>query len=354
MPRRVALPAPDALVHPIYARLLRMLLQQEHVDADRVLAAARLDWSTLLADDRRLSRDTITRLVGAAVSASGRPWLGLELGSQAPMSAHGALGYAAVTARDLRGSLEVVARYASMQNDALAWSLHATPEGASVQAVDLADWGPARGFVNDVVVAVVLRMIGAALGHWPAGIVVDMPLPRPPWSSRYERFSPVGFRFGQPALAFHVDRAALVLPCLGSDARAHAAACHECEAVLADMAGRSLAQRVGSLIADAPAGRLPGLADAASACGCSPRTLIRRLQADGTSFQALLDGVRRQRALWLLQHTPSSVEEIAAQLGYADTSNFSRTVRRWFGATPRELRRRGMPGRPGADDRAPT
>jgi len=35
------------------------------------------------------------------------------------------------------------------------------------------------------------------------------------------------------------------------------------------------------------------------------------------------------------------VEEIAARLGYVDTSNFSRTVRRWFGATPRELREAG-------------
>ena len=33
-----------------------------------------------------------------------------------------------------------------------------------------------------------------------------------------------------------------------------------------------------------------------------------------------------------------SVEEVAAQLGYADTSNFSRTVRRWFGVTPRAMR----------------
>jgi AraC-like DNA-binding protein len=35
------------------------------------------------------------------------------------------------------------------------------------------------------------------------------------------------------------------------------------------------------------------------------------------------------------------VEEIAARLGYVDTSNFSRTVRRWFGVTPRELRESG-------------
>jgi AraC-like DNA-binding protein len=32
------------------------------------------------------------------------------------------------------------------------------------------------------------------------------------------------------------------------------------------------------------------------------------------------------------------VEDIAARLGYTDTSNFSRTVKRWFGSTPSALR----------------
>ena len=80
------------------------------------------------------------------------------------------------------------------------------------------------------------------------------------------------------------------------------------------------------------------MADIAARCGISPRTLIRRLHDDGATYQALLDAARKQRALWLLRHTSEPVEEIAARLGYADTSNFSRTVRRWFGATPRELR----------------
>jgi AraC-like DNA-binding protein len=66
---------------------------------------------------------------------------------------------------------------------------------------------------------------------------------------------------------------------------------------------------------------------------------MRRLAAEGTSFQSLLDAARKTRALWLLQHSSRSVEDIAAQLGYADTSNFSRTLRRWCGRTPRELRR---------------
>ena len=51
------LPQPGSLVPPIYARLLRMLLQHADVDGDRVLAAAGLDWATLVTDDKRLGRD---------------------------------------------------------------------------------------------------------------------------------------------------------------------------------------------------------------------------------------------------------------------------------------------------------
>ena len=48
--------------------------------------------------------------------------------------------------------------------------------------------------------------------------------------------------------------------------------------------------------------------------------------------------MRQERAGWYLAHTRLSVEEIAARLGYADTSNFSRTYRRWFGRTPSQAR----------------
>ena len=78
-----------------------------------------------------------------------------------------------------------------------------------------------------------------------------------------------------------------------------------------------------------------------SHCGVSERTLMRHLAREGTSFQQLHDSHQQSRALWLLLHTAHSVEEIAARLGYTDTSNFSRTVKRWFGSTPSALRRGG-------------
>ena len=332
-------PALDSLIHPIYARLLRMLLQQAAVDGDGVLALAGLDWSTLVSDDRPLPRETIIRLIEAALAASGRPWLGLELGRQAPVSAHGPLGYAAVTARDLSAALQVLARYGAVRNASLAWSMLPVADGLHLQAAERVEWGRARGFYLDTVVAAMLSVIESALGQRPAGITVDMPLPAPAWAAQYQRFSPVQFRFGQPLLAMTVSAEAARLPCLGADAQAHASACRDCEAALAALADRSLVQQVAALLAAAPAGAYPSLPTVAQACGLGPRTLMRRLASEGSSFQLLLDAARRNRALWLLQHTHRTVEDVAAELGYQDTSNFSRTVRRWFGCTPGELRR---------------
>lgn len=315
-----------------------MLLQQSAVDSDRVLAAAQLDWATLMADDRRLSRDTVTQLIGAALSATGTPWLGLDLGGLAPVSAHGDLGYAAVTAPNLGRSLATLARYGAIRNDAMAWSLQPTGSGAVLCAIERIDWGPARGFVIDAVVAAVLRVVEAALGERPAGLRVDMPLPAPAWAAQYRRLAPVEIRFGQPALAFAADTSTLALPCLGADARAHASACRACDETLSELCERSVAQHVARLLTDAPLGRYPQLAVIATACGLTPRTLMRRLSADGTSFQTLLDQARQTRALWLLGHTRHTIDDIAALLGYSDTSNFSRTVRRWFGVRPNEMR----------------
>jgi AraC-like DNA-binding protein len=341
-------PLPASLVPPIYARLLRMLLQHAEVDGDRVLAGAGLDWATLVTDDRRLGRDTIARLAEGAIAATRRPWLGLDLGGGAPVSAHGALGYAVVTSRDLREAMHVLARYGATRNDAMAWTCEDTPTGMRMQAAERADLGRVRGFVVDTVLAAILRMIETALGQSPPGLRVDLPLPVPAWREQYQRLGAIDLRFDEPAFAFHFESCDLVLPCLGADARAHASACRECEETLAEVDGASMAQRVAGLLAGVQDGGYPRMADVAARCAISPRTLIRRLHADGASYQALLDDARKQRARWLLAHTAAPVEEIAARLGYQDTSNFSRTVRRWFGATPRALREGagGPPARP--------
>ena len=72
----------------------------------------------------------------------------------------------------------------------------------------------------------------------------------------------------------------------------------------------------------------------------SQRTLQRRLQEEGTSFQTLLDDTRRELAEQYLAQPSMTLLEIAYLLGFADPSNFFRAFRRWFDATPGEYRAR--------------
>ncbi len=86
-----------------------------------------------------------------------------------------------------------------------------------------------------------------------------------------------------------------------------------------------------------------GLRPVAAAMALSARTLERRLAAQGLSFHGLVDAYRRERALWLLQHTDLRMEQIATELGFCGAKNFSRTFRRWYGGTPSQLRRTAAP-----------
>lgn len=80
------------------------------------------------------------------------------------------------------------------------------------------------------------------------------------------------------------------------------------------------------------------LAAAAKALGLTPRTLMRRLGRERSSFQEVKDGLRRDLALrWLLDEG-RSVEEISQDLGFSAAANFHRAFRRWTGETPGNMR----------------
>jgi AraC-like DNA-binding protein len=70
-----------------------------------------------------------------------------------------------------------------------------------------------------------------------------------------------------------------------------------------------------------------------------PRTLHRRMQAVGTSFEKVKDEVRRDMALGYLSATALSLQRIAEKVGYTEHSVLTRSCSRWFAASPREVRR---------------
>jgi AraC-like DNA-binding protein len=70
-----------------------------------------------------------------------------------------------------------------------------------------------------------------------------------------------------------------------------------------------------------------------------PRTLQRRLAQEGTSFQAILDDVRKNAAHRLLTGTDMPFSQVASLVELAGQAALTRAVRRWYGKTPSQVRR---------------
>ena len=84
----------------------------------------------------------------------------------------------------------------------------------------------------------------------------------------------------------------------------------------------------------------PTVETAAKALAVSGRTLQRRLQEAGTTFQGLIDEERAATARVYLTDPQLGTSEVAYMLGYSESSAFARAFRRWTGQTPSEFRAR--------------
>jgi AraC-like DNA-binding protein len=80
------------------------------------------------------------------------------------------------------------------------------------------------------------------------------------------------------------------------------------------------------------------LESVASEMSMQPRTLNRRLQAEGKSFRELINEARFETARQLLAGTRMDITDIALALGYADPSGFTHAFQRWSGVAPSQWR----------------
>lgn len=99
-----------------YPRLLMQLFAERGLDQRALRAGTGLRDEVLAQPDARVSPSQWARLVLNAIALTGDEGLGFELGLRLRPSVHGFLGYAAMTAPDLRTALEVNARYFRTRN----------------------------------------------------------------------------------------------------------------------------------------------------------------------------------------------------------------------------------------------
>lgn len=101
----------------------------------------------------------------------------------------------------------------------------------------------------------------------------------------------------------------------------------------------------GSIVAKAREYLEPNIAkpttiqDLAQALHTSVRTLNRRFAEEGTHFQWVKDGLRRDIAVHRLTNSNTSVAVLAFDLGFSDATGFCRAFKHWTGSSPTDYRK---------------
>jgi AraC-like DNA-binding protein len=167
--------------------------------------------------------------------------------------------------------------------------------------------------------------------------VILLPRKRPPGLRPYRERLLAPLRFDSVLAGITFPEPVLSRPVVGADSYLHT--------LLSENASAALARTDPLLHADVRrAIRLQLLAqrcsrrEVAHQLGLHERTLGRRLQATGMTFQRMLDETRVELAKQLLHDTLIPVARISTALGYRDPTVFTRAFTRWTGQTPSRFR----------------
>lgn len=318
-----------------------VLQAAEHlgVPRERVLARAGLAVSALRRE--RWPVDHITRLWRAAVAATGDPGFGLKAGALTGPASFNVVSYLLQSAASLREAVALAQTYQPLISD-----------GGRIQFIAGRDAGwlvyhPRQGSLAfsphqiEAVLAATVRLM-----HWLAGSGlrprrVQFSQPRLAPLADYREVFHCPIAFEQAFSGVEVANSTLDAPLPQADAQL--ARLHRQYAqtqLLALTATDDLVRTTREWITQHLAGGGSDRAAAAAAQGLSPRTLARRLQAEGTCFATLCDDIRRDAALAAVARGEHTLADIAQQLGFAEPSPFWRAFRRWTGTTPMAWRAR--------------
>ena len=179
-------------------------------------------------------------------------------------------------------------------------------------------------------------------GDAPFAKAICFTHPEPAHSAEHARIFKVPITFGSDRNAIAIHESWLSIPLPYPDRYVFGIFTDRAEALLDDLVrNTSLRGQVEAAILPHLHTGDPGMAHIARKLGTSRTSLYRRLKAEATSYDEILDALRHHMALDYLASRKLAVNEVAYLVGFSDPAAFSRAFKRWTGTSPGSLRRHG-------------
>ncbi|MGE0219071.1 AraC family transcriptional regulator ligand-binding domain-containing protein [Mycolicibacterium sp.] len=320
----------------------RTLLKDLGVTPADVLRRAGLPEDLFAQPSARLAPDDYHRLWTSVIAEAGDPAFPVRLCQTVRAESFSPPLFAALCSPTFVVAARRIAQYKALIGPMRC----AVTESGETVVVDMS-WPdvpqpPASLVLMELLFAVTLVRLGTREPVRPIEVSTTA-LPEDP--APYEDFLGVRLRRG-PAHRLVLRTADATRPFLTSNEPLWEVFEPELRRRLADLeAPTTTAERVRAALLEALPSGQASMDTVARKLMLSKRTLQRRIEAESTTYQQILDTTRAELARHYLENTALTVAEISFLLGFSEPNSFYRAFRAWTGTTP-DVVRRGSQGVP--------
>lgn len=318
------------------------LAQAKGIDAESLLESACLPTSLLFEESGRISGTEFQTLLEKLLDMLPSPVLGLLSGDHVQPSSYSVLGYILMSCTNLAEAIAQIAPYEKLVGDMgstqiiahadeirIHWHCNYPQPEVRMHMVDnvFASW---IGFAN---------WLGSSSGEHPLRVELQRKPPADEYLVEYKKRWHCPVLFKQPHNCIVIHKSQLALPIRQGAPELKPALQQHAQAQLQQLQTNvNFTQKVGSCIRKLLQFGSVSQEKVADKLNTSIRTMQRKLKEEGSNYQHIFDEERRVRAEFLLLNSQYSLTDISEQMGFTETSSFTRSFKAWTGMTPGEFR----------------
>jgi AraC-like DNA-binding protein len=268
------------------------------------------------------------------------PAFALRCGQSMRLASFGIWGYALMCCDSVAKMLDFGFRYLRLAGPLMRKSMYVEDDRVILRAEDTLLLGELFPYALEVWWASIYSAMKGILATDVKLSSVKVTYPAPAHWHAYEAAFGCKVEFGQSNCEMVLPRSYLSRRPL----QANLITAEICEEVCSHMLHRlenssGLVTRIRNLLL-ANVRTCPGLERIAQKVHMSPRSLRRKLQSEGTTYQEILGEVRASLAKEYLATTDLSMEQVADLIGFRHVENFQSAFKRWASQTPAQFRKK--------------
>jgi AraC-like DNA-binding protein len=333
------------------AAYARLTLQSGLLSEEKLLAGTGLDVETLSGLDY-IDWQPLAAMFRNLDSHLESPAWAARIGAQFNITAHGPLGFAALSAPTLGAALDVMATLYPARTSAMVVDIERRDGRYTLHLLDLTGDAQFHRWMSELILKVLESLLSAILGH-PTGfhVLIRMAAPSPFHAEELIAAYDARVVFDAASYAISIPEAWRNLPSPLHDESVYRTNVIKCREIIAareqqDNAAAVLRNLLSNhfdriIARETDAAPPPTQEAVAASIHLTTRTLIRRLKAQNTSYKEILQELRRHYASTLLGDARLTVADVGETIGYREPANFGRAFRRWYGVSPAAWRRQG-------------